>query len=313
MADAKKRATREGMGEEIVLLGEENRNVVVIDADLGSSCKTDAFKKALPDQYYNLGIAEQNCAGVAAGMATCGKIPVVVTYAAFGSMRMCEMVRQEICYPKLNVKLICSHGGLTPDGDGASHQTVEDLAIMRSIPNMTVIVPADYVAAKKLVRKAVEMDGPVYMRFTRNAVPILYEEDDNDFEIGRAKKLADGTDVSIISIGDTVRLALEAQEILAAKGISAEVLDMHTIKPMDEEAVKESIRKTGKIITIEDHSVINGLGSAVADIMAQEGKGILRKIGVQDTFGETAPYDRLMEKHGITTEALAQCAEELAK
>ena len=313
MADVKKRATREGMGEEIVLLGEENRNVVVIDADLGSSCKTDAFKKALPDQYYNLGIAEQNCAGVAAGMATCGKIPVVVTYAAFGSMRMCEMVRQEICYPKLNVKLICSHGGLTPDGDGASHQTVEDLAIMRSIPNMTVIVPADYVAAKKLVRKAVEMDGPVYMRFTRNAVPILYEEDDNDFEIGRAKKLADGTDVSIISIGDTVRLALEAQEILAAKGISAEVLDMHTIKPMDEEAVKECIRKTGKIITIEDHSVINGLGSAVADIMAQEGKGILRKIGVQDTFGETAPYDRLMEKHGITTEALVQCAEELAK
>ena len=313
MADVKKRATREGMGEEIVLLGEENRNVVVIDADLGSSCKTDAFKKALPDQYYNLGIAEQNCAGVAAGMATCGKIPVVVTYAAFGSMRMCEMVRQEICYPKLNVKLICSHGGLTPDGDGASHQTVEDLAIMRSIPNMTVIVPADYVAAKKLVRKAVEMDGPVYMRFTRNAVPILYEEDDNDFEIGKAKKLADGTDVTIISIGDTVRLALEAQEILAAKGISAEVLDMHTIKPMDEEAVKESIRKTGKIITIEDHSVINGLGSAVADIMAQEGKGILRKIGVQDTFGETAPYDRLMEKHGITTEALVQCAEELAK
>ena len=313
MADVKKRATREGMGEEIVLLGEENRNVVVIDADLGSSCKTDAFKKALPDQYYNLGIAEQNCAGVAAGMATCGKIPVVVTYAAFGSMRMCEMVRQEICYPKLNVKLICSHGGLTPDGDGASHQTVEDLAIMRSIPNMTVIVPADYVAAKKLVRKAVEMDGPVYMRFTRNAVPILYEEDDNDFEIGRAKKLADGTDVSIISIGDTVRLALEAQEILAAKGISAAVLDMHTIKPMDEEAVKESIRKTGKIITIEDHSVINGLGSAVADIMAQEGAGILRKIGVQDTFGETAPYDRLMEKHGITTEALVQCAEELAK
>ena len=312
MADVKKRATREGMGEEIVLLGEENRNVVVIDADLGSSCKTDAFKKALPDQYYNLGIAEQNCAGVAAGMATCGKIPIVVTYAAFGSMRMCEMVRQEICYPKLNVKLICSHGGLTPDGDGASHQTVEDLAIMRSIPNMTVIVPADYVAAKKLVRKAVEMNGPVYMRFTRNAVPILYEEEDNDFEIGKAKMLADGNDVSIISIGDTVRLALEAKDILASKGISAEVLDMHTIKPLDEEAVKASIRKSGKIITIEDHSVINGLGSAVADIIAQEGKGILRKIGVQDTFGETAPYDRLMEKHGITTEALVQCAEQLA-
>lgn len=313
MADVKKRATREGMGEEIVLLGEENRNVVVIDADLGSSCKTDAFKKALPDQYYNLGIAEQNCAGVAAGMATCGKIPIVVTYAAFGSMRMCEMVRQEICYPKLNVKLICSHGGLTPDGDGASHQTVEDLAIMRSIPNMTVIVPADYVAAKKLVRKAVEMNGPVYMRFTRNAVPILYEEEDNDFEIGKAKMLADGNDVSIISIGDTVRLALEAKDILASKGISAEVLDMHTIKPLDEEAVKASIQKTGKIITIEDHSVINGLGSAVADIIAQEGKGILRKIGVQDTFGETAPYDRLMEKHGITTEALVQCAEVIMK
>ena len=310
MAEKAKRATREGMGEEIVKLGTENRNVVVIDADLGSSCKTDAFMKALPDQYYNLGIAEQNCAGVAAGMATCGKIPLVVTYAAFGSMRMCEMVRQEICYPNLNVKLFCSHGGLTPDGDGASHQTVEDLAIMRSIPNMTVVVPADYVAAKKLVRQAVENDGPMYLRFTRNSVPIVYEEDD-EFEIGKAKMIQDGTDVSIIAIGDTVRLAMEAGEILSAKGIKARILDMHTIKPLDADAVKDCIEKTGKIVTIEDHSIINGLGSAVSDVVAQTGKGIVRKIGVNDTFGETAPYDRLMEKHGITTEKLVEVVESL--
>lgn len=311
MAEVQKRATREGMGEEIVKLGQENRNIVVIDADLGSSCKTDAFKKILPFQYYNLGIAEQNCAGVAAGMATCGKIPFVVTYAAFGSMRMCEMIRQEICYPQLNVKMICSHGGLTPDGDGASHQTVEDLAIMRSLPNMTVVVPADYVAAKKLVRKAAEMNGPVYLRFTRNAVPILYAENDNDFEIGKAKLLKDGKDVAIIAVGDTVRLALEAQEILETQGISAKVLDMHTLKPLDEAAVLDCIENIGKIITIEDHSVINGLGSAIADVIAQTGKGILRKIGIQDTFGETAPYDRLMEIHGITTEHLVSCAKEL--
>ena len=216
----KKIATRDGFGDEIVALGKENRNILVVDADIGKSCKTGAFRKELPEQYLNVGIAEQNCAGVAAGLATCGKIPFIVTYAAFGSMRMVEMIRQEICYPHLNVKLACSHGGVTPANDGASHQAIEDMGILRTIPNMTVIMPADYHSARKLVRSAAEFDGPVYLRFTRDAVPVIYDEGDS-FVIGKAKQLRQGKDVAIIANGDTVRLALQAAEALAAQGIEA--------------------------------------------------------------------------------------------
>ena len=210
----KKIATRDGFGEEIVALGKENRNILVVDADIGKSCKTGAFRKELPEQYLNVGIAEQNCAGVAAGLATCGKIPFIVTYAAFGSMRMVEMIRQEICYPHLNVKLACSHGGVTPANDGASHQASEDMGILRTIPNMTVIMPADYYSARKLVRAAAEFDGPVYLRFTRDAIPVIYDEEDS-FVIGKAKQLRQGKDVAIIANGDTVRLAIQAAEVLA--------------------------------------------------------------------------------------------------
>ena len=310
MSETVKKATRDGFGDEIVELGKENSNILVVDVDIGKSCKTGNFRKALPEQYLNVGIAEQNAAGVAAGLATCGKVPFVVTYAAFGSMRMCEMIRQEICYPHLNVKIACSHGGVTPANDGASHQSIEDMGILRTIPNMTVIMPADYWAARKLVRAAAEFDGPVYLRFTRDAIPVIYDENDT-FEIGKAKQLRDGKDVAIIANGDTVRLALEAAEALSAAGISARVLDMHTIKPLDVEAVQACIDEVGKIITVEDHNILNGLGSAVADVVAESGKAVLRRVGIQDQFGMSAPYDRLLAMNGITTEHIVELARQL--
>ena len=272
MDTTKKIATRNGFGEEIVALGKLNDKIYVIDNDIGKSCKTSAFMKELPQQYLNVGIAEQNGAGIAAGLATCGKIPFVVTYAVFGSLRMCEQIRQEICYPNLNVKFACSHGGVTPANDGASHQAIEDMGVLRTIPNMTVIMPADYYAAKKLVKAASEIYGPVFLRFTRDNIPVIYDEN-TEFEIGKAVKLSEGTDIAIIANGDTVRLAIEAKEALAKDGISVRLLDMHTIKPLDKEAVTSCINDIGKIITVEDHNIINGLGSAVCEVAAEMGKG----------------------------------------
>ena len=310
--ETKKIPTRNGFGEAIVELGKENRDILVVDIDIGKSCKTGDFRKQLPDQYLNVGIAEQNGAGLAAGLATCGKIPFVVTYAAFGSMRICEMIRQEIAYPNLNVKIACSHGGLTPANDGASHQAIEDMGILRTIPNMTVIMPADYTSAKTLVKAAAKFNGPVYLRFTRDAVPVIYEENE-EFEIGKAKLLREGKDVSLIANGDTVCIALQAAELLAAKGISVKVLDMHTIKPLDVDAVASCIEQTGKIVTVEDHNILNGLGSAVAEVMAECGKGKLKRVGVLDQFGQSAPYERLLEMNGITAENVAAQAEALLK
>lgn len=303
-------ATRDGFGDEIVLLGQENKNVYVIDADIGKSCKTGKFSKALPEQYLNVGIAEQNAAGVAAGLATTGKVPFVVTYAVFGSLRMCEQIRQEICYPNLNVKIACSHGGLTPANDGASHQAIEDLGVLRTIPNMTVIQPADYVSAKKLVREAANTYGPMFIRFTRDAVPVIYDED-QEFVIGKAVQLQNGKDVALIAIGDTVRLAIEAAEQLKAQGITARVLDMHTLKPLDTEAVNACIKDIGKIVTIEDHNILNGLGSAVCECVAEAGHGAVRRIGVQDQFGQSAPYERLLAINGITVENIIAQAKSL--
>ena len=306
----KKIATRNGFGEELVELGRKNRNILVVDADIGKSCKTDKFAHELEDQHINVGIAEQNAAGVAAGLATCGKIPFVVTYAVFGSLRMCEMIRQEIAYPKLNVKIACSHGGLTPANDGASHQAIEDMGVMRTIPNMTVIMPADYYAAKELVRKIVDYDGPVFIRFTRDAIPIIYDENIS-LEIGKAHIIQDGSDVALIANGDTVCLAIEAAKILAGEGISAKVVDMHTIKPLDVDCVKDCIEKIGKIVTSEDHNIMNGLGSAVCEVAAELGKGKVKRIGIQDQFGESAPYERLMAKNGITVEGIVAAAKAL--
>lgn len=300
-------ATRDGFGDEIVELGRENKNIAVVDVDIGKSCKTTAFAKALPEQHVNVGIAEQCGAGVAAGMATCGKIPFVVTYAAFGSMRMCEMIRQEICYPKLNVKIACSHGGVTPANDGASHQCIEDMGILSTIPNMTVIMPADYNAARKLTRAAANYDGPVYLRFTRDAVPEVYSAE-QEFEIGKAITLEEGSDVALIAIGDTVCLALKAADALREQGISARVLDMHTLKPLDSEAVIKAINDMGKIVTVEDHNVINGLGYAVSAIAADMGRGQVKRLGIQDRFGQSAPYERLLEMNGVTVENIVATA-----
>ena len=308
----KKIPTRNGFGEAIVELGKENRDILVVDIDIGKSCKTGEFRKQLPEQYLNVGIAEQNGAGVAAGLATCGKIPFVVTYAAFGSMRICEMIRQEIAYPNLNVKIACSHGGVTPANDGASHQAIEDMGILRTIPNMTVVMPADYASAKALVKAAAAYEGPVYLRFTRDAIPVIYDEGES-FEIGKAKQLRDGKDVAILSNGDTVCLALQAAEKLAAEGIEARVLDVHTIKPLDEAAVNACIGEIGKLITVEDHNIFNGLGSAVAEIIAERGEGKLKRIGIQDQFGQSAPYERLLEMNGITVENIVAQAKALLK
>ncbi|MSA02891.1 transketolase family protein [Lactonifactor sp. BIOML-A3] len=305
-------ATRDGFGEAIVELGRNNKDICVVDIDIGKSCKTGAFAKELPEQYLNVGIAEQNGPGVSAGLATAGKIPFVVTYAVFGSLRMCEQIRQEICYPKLNVKIACSHGGVTPANDGASHQSIEDMGVLRTIPNMTVVMPADYYAAKKLVAKAAEISGPVYLRFTRDAIPVIYDEN-QEFEIGRAVTLREGEDIAIIANGDTVRLALEAEEKLISCGIRTKVLDMHTIKPLDNEAVLDCLRKIGRIITVEDHNILNGLGSAVCEVAAEEGIGHVKRIGIQDQFGQSAPYERLLELNGITTERIVDTAKSMLK
>jgi len=307
-----KKATREGFGEEIVTLGKRNKDIFVVDIDIGKSCKTGAFMKELPKQHINVGIAEQNGAGVAAGMATCGKIPFVVTYAVFGSLRICEMIRQEICYPNLNVKIACSHGGVTPANDGASHQSIEDMGVLRTIPNMTVIMPADYVAAKKLTNAAAEMYGPCYLRFTRDAIPVIYDEN-AEFVIGKANILKEGKDIAIIANGDTVIIALKAAEELAKQGITAKVVDMHTIKPLDVDVVNQCIDEIGKIITIEDHNILNGLGSAVSEVVAERGKGIVKRIGIQDQFGQSAPYERLLEMNGITVENVVETAKKLTK
>lgn len=305
-----KKATRDGFGDEIVELGKKDNDIYVVDVDIGKSCKTGKFRAELPEQYINVGIAEQNGAGVAAGMATCGKIPFVVTYAVFGSLRMCEMIRQEICYPNLNVKIACSHGGVTPANDGASHQSIEDMGVLRTIPNMTVIMPADYYAARKLVKAVAEFEGPVYLRFTRDAIPVIYDEN-TEFVIGKANKLKEGKDVSIIANGDTVCIALKAAEMLESEGVSVKVLDMHTIKPLDVDAVKECIRDTGKIITVEDHNIMNGLGSAVSEVVAEEGGALIRRIGIQDQFGQSAPYERLLAINGVTAENIVKNAKEL--
>jgi transketolase len=304
-----KKPTRDGFGEEILALGRENPDIYVVDIDIAKSCKTTAFAEALPQQHVNVGIAEQNGAGVAAGLATTGKIPFVVTYAVFGSLRMGEQIRQSICYPKLNVKIACSHGGLTPGNDGGSHQAIEDMGVLRTFPGMTVVMPADYNASRKLTRAAATWQGPTYLRFTRDAVPAIYGADE-EFVIGKAKVLAEGSDLAIIANGDTVRLAITARDELVAEGHSVRLLDMHTIKPLDRDEVLRCIA-TGRIVTVEDHNIINGLGSAVSEVVAEMGGARVRRVGIQDQFGESATYDELLDMNSITVANIVAQAHEL--
>ncbi len=312
MSEVKKIPTRDGYGDEILALGKSNKDIYVVDCDIGKSCKTVPFSQQLPNQHINVGIAEANAVGVAAGLATTGKIPFVTSYAVFGSMRMCEQIRQEVCYPMLNVKIACSHGGFTPANDGASHQGIEDMGILRTIPNMTVCMPADYNATRKLVRAAAELYGPVYLRFTRDGMPVIYDENET-FELGKAKKLQDGKDVTIIGNGDVLIVAIEAAKQLEAEGISVKLFDMHTIKPLDVNAVKEAVQETGRIVTVEDHNIFNGLGSAVCEVVAEMGTGIVKRIGIQDQFGESAPYESLLRKNGITVESVVKACKEMIK
>lgn len=302
--------TRDAYGEMIVELGRKDERIYVVECDISKSTKTKKFSKEFPARHINVGIAEQNAAGFAAGLAAIGKIPFVSTYAVFGSMRMCEQVRTSICYPNLNVKIACSHGGLTPANDGVTHQAIEDMGIYRSIPGMTVIMPADYHSTKKLVGKAAEKYGPVYLRFTRDSMPLIYDENE-EFEIGKGKLVKSGKDISIIAIGDMLHQALAAAEELEKRNISVELIDMHTLKPLDTDMVLQTLNKTGRIVTAEDHNIYNGLGSAVADVLAAAGKGVLRTVGLRDTFAESGDYYELLKKYGMSSEHIVKAADEI--
>lgn len=299
MADVKKVATRDSYGNALAECGAEYPNLVVLDADLANATKTLVFQKAFPDRHIDCGIAECNMTGIAAGLATCGKIPFISSFAMFAAGRNFEQVRNSIGYPHLNVKIGATHAGITVGEDGASHQCNEDIALMRTIPGMTVIVPSDDVEAKAAVRAAIEYEGPVFLRFGRAAVPVINDRPDYKFEIGKGVLLREGTDVTIIATGITVASALEAADMLAADGISAEVINIHTIKPLDEELVIASAKKTGKVVTAEEHSVIGGLGSAICDCLSLKCPTPVLKIGMQDVFGESGTANALVEKYGL--------------
>lgn len=304
MADVKKIATRESYGNALVELGKENPNVVVLDADLAAATKTGVFKKEFPERHIDCGIAECNMVGVGAGLTASGMIPFVSTFAMFAAGRAYEQVRNGVGYPHLNVKIGATHGGISVGEDGATHQCCEDVALMRTIPGMTVIVPSDDVEAKAVVKAAAELDGPVYMRFGRLAVPVINDTADYKFEIGKGTVLREGTDVTIIANGLCVGESLEAAEKLAADGINAKVINMATVKPLDDELVIAAAKETGKVVTVEEHSVIGGLGSAVCDVLSEKAPTPVLKLGVQDVFGHSGPAVALIKEFGLDSEGI---------
>ena len=299
MSEVKKIATRESYGNALKELGAENPNVIVLDADLAGATKTGVFKNAFPDRFFDCGIAESNMMAIAAGIATTGKIPFCSTFAMFAAGRAYEQVRNAVGYPHLNVKIGATHAGISVGEDGATHQCNEDIALMRTIPGMVVICPADDVEARAAVKAAAEYEGPVYLRFGRLAVPVINDEATYKFEIGKGITLREGTDLTIVATGLCVNSALEAAEKLAAEGVSAEVINIHTIKPLDEELVLASAKKTGKVVTVEEHSVIGGLGSAVCDVLSEKLPTPVKKIGVYDTYCESGPAVKLLEKYKL--------------
>ena len=299
-----KKATRESYGEALVMLAEKRNDLVVLDADLAAATKTGIFKKAYPDRFFDCGIAEANMMGVAAGIATTGKLVFASTFAMFAAGRAFEQVRNSIGYPHLNVKIGATHAGITVGEDGATHQCNEDIALMRTIPGMVVINPCDSVEAKAAVKAAYEHNGPVYLRFGRLAIPVINDEENYHFELGKGIVLKEGTDVTIIATGLCVNESMEAAKMLEADGISAEVINIHTIKPLDEELVLSSAKKTGKVVTVEEHSVIGGLGSAVADVLSEKEPTRMIKIGINDVFGESGPATALLEKYGLDAEGI---------
>ena len=301
-------ATRESYGKALTILAEINKNVVVLDADLSKSTKTADFKSVAPERFFNMGIAEANMMVVAAGMSTCGKIPYVSTFAMFAAGRAFEQIRNSICYPKLNVKICATHAGVTVGEDGASHQAIEDISLMRSIPEMTVINPADDVETEAAIKAIADINGPCYVRLGRMPVATVNNKETYKFELGKGVKLSEGTDVTIVATGIMVEMALEAKEVLSKDGISAEVINIHTIKPIDKSILIDAAKGTGAIVTAEEHSVIGGLGSAVSEVVCEEYPVPVLKVGVMDVFGQSGKPDELLKEYGLTVSNIVEKA-----
>ena len=308
-----KKATRDSYGEALVMLAEKRPDLVVLDADLAAATKTGVFKKAYPDRHIDCGIAECNMMGIAAGLSTTGIVPFASTFAMFAAGRAFEQVRNSIGYPHLNVKIGATHAGISVGEDGATHQCNEDIALMRTIPGMVILNPADDVEAKACVKAAYEYNGPVYLRFGRLAVPVINDRPDYKFELGKGVVLREGKDVTIVATGLCVSSALEAAEKLAADGIDAKIINIHTIKPLDEELIVAAAKETGKVVTVEEHSVIGGLGSAVCDALAEKCPVPVKKIGVQDVFGESGPAVALLAKYKLDGEGVYEQVKEFCK
>lgn len=313
MSEVIKKATREGYGAGLVELGKTASNLIVLDADLAEATKTNMFKKEFPDRHIDCGIAECNMMGIAAGLSLTGYVPFASSFAMFSAGRAFEQVRNTIGYPHLNVKIGATHAGISVGEDGATHQCNEDIALMRTIPAMTIINPSDFVEAKEAVKAAYEIEGPVYLRFGRLAVPVINDRPDYKFEVGKGVVLREGSDVTIIATGLPVSEALAAAEELAKEGISAEVINMHTIKPIDAELVVASAKKTGVVVTVEEHSVIGGLGSAVCDVLSEQCPTKVVKIGMNDRFGESGPAVELVHKYGLDAQGIAAKVREAVK
>ena len=303
MADVKKIATRDSYGNALVELGKMHENIVVLDADLAGATKSGTFKKAFPDRHFNCGIAECNMVGVGAGLSTMGLVPFVSTFAMFAAGRAYEQVRNTIGYPHLNVKICATHGGISVGEDGASHQCCEDFGLMRTIPGMTVMCPSDDVEARKMVHAAYEMEGPVYIRFGRAATPV-YHDESFSFTVGKGEVLQDGSDVAIIAAGILVPEAIEAGKRLAAEGIKARIINMATIKPLDEELVIRAAKECGRIVTVEEHNILGGLGEAVAGVVAEHAPVLVHRIGVRDEFGHSGPAAALLKQFGLTADEI---------
>lgn len=303
-------ATRDAYGDALKELGELNNNVVVLDADLSGSTKTGVFKKSYPDRFINVGIAEQNLIGTAAGLAAAGKVPFASTFAMFASGRAFEIIRNSVCYPNLNVKIAATHAGLTVGEDGATHQALEDISIMRSLPNMVVLNPADAVETRQCIKLAAEHNGPVYIRLGRSKTPVIFDES-YKFEIGKGVELKEGSDIGIIATGIMVGKALEASEELAKLGINARVINISTIKPIDTDIIVKAAKETKGIVTVEEHSIIGGLGSAVAEVVVENHPTKVLRIGTMDKFGESGDGNDLLEKYGLTVENIVKKAKEI--
>ena len=310
MSEVKKIATRESYGNALAELGNEFPELVVLDADLAGATKTSVFMKAFPERHIDCGIAECNMVGIAAGLATTGKVPFVSSFAMFAAGRAYEQVRNAVGYPKLNVKIGATHAGISVGEDGATHQCNEDIALMRTIPGMVVINPSDDVEAKAAVRAAIEHQGPVYLRFGRMAVPVINDKPDYKFEIGKGVVLREGKDLTIVATGLCVNESLVAAEMLAADGVEAKVINIHTIKPLDEDLIVAAAKETGKVVTVEEHSVIGGLGSAVCEALAETVPTPVLRIGIQDVYGESGPAKALIAKYGLDAEGICKKVKE---